>query len=196
MTPAAAAIILPALLLAAPAGEAASAGEAPEMTVTVSDGVEQAAPGDVLRYVVVVDNTGGVAFSGSMSLRTPDFVEVTASGSIIDGDIATWPIEVPAGESTRFEAEATVGDEPGDAYQVVALAEIADSDGAIIVRAADADSIPGALRPPDVPGLSETTPGPAGWALPAGIAAVVALAGLSLAGLGAYRARRTHRPMG
>ena len=182
---------LPALLLAVQAGPAAAATtDAPAVSVTVSDGREDAEPGDRLEYTVQVENAGAEAFAGSVTLRVPEFAEVEASGASIDGTVATWSAEIPAGASAQWEATAIVGDDPGDAYQVVVLAEVTDAGGTVVVRAADADAIPGAIAPPAVGGLTEAGPGLPEWVVPAGVVAVVILAGSSLALFGAVLARR------
>lgn len=183
-------IALPALLLAAPAGAAAATGDVSAVTIAVSDGVEQAGLGEVLSYTVIVENSGAETFTGSVNLRAPDFVEVAASAATVEAGTATWTVEVPAGESAQFEAEATVGDEPGNAYQVVMLAELADADGTTLVRAADADAIPGAQAPPAVPGLTDQAEGIPEWVLPVAFVAAAVLAGSSLAIFGALLARR------
>lgn len=182
---------LPALLLAVQAGPAAAATtDAPAVSVTVSDGREDAEPGDRLEYTVQVENAGAEAFAGSVTLRVPEFAEVEASGASIDGTVATWSAEIPAGASAQWEATAIVGDDPGDAYQVVVLAEVTDAGGTVVVRAADADAIPGAIAPPAVGGLTEAGPALPEWVVPAGVVAVVILAGSSLALFGAVLARR------
>lgn len=146
------ALALPALLIAAPAD--ATAGQ-PTLSVSVSDGVETASSGDDLHYTVTIVNEGGEAFSGSLRIRMPDFVELTGSGGDIDAEGAVWQVDVPAGATVEFEAQAAVKEAPADAYQIVALAEVSAADGAVIVRAADADSVPGAAAPPPVPGLTD-----------------------------------------
>ena len=187
-------VTLPALLFTAQAGAAAAAtADAPAVSVTVSDGREDAEPGDRLDYTVQVENAGAEVFAGSVTLRVPDFAEVEASGAAIDGSVATWNAEIPAGGSAQWDATAIVGDDPGDAYQVVVLAEVADTRGAVVVRAADADAIVGAAAPPAVAGLTGPDPGLPEWVVPAGIVAAVILAGSSLALFGAILARR-HRP--
>lgn len=192
-------LTLPVLLLAAPAASAAafaSPDDAPAVSIAVSDGREEAAAGDRLRYTVEVENAGGQAFSGSVILRVPDFVEVEASGATVEGSIATWNLEIPAGGSAKWEAAAIVGDAPGDAYQVVVLAEVADGGGAVVVRAADADAIPGAPAPPAVAGMTGAGPGLAEWMIPAGILSTVILAGTSVTLLGVVLARRSRPRMG
>lgn len=192
-------IALPALLLAAPAAPAAAAGTADEasaVSISVSDGREDAEPGDRLDYTVQVENAGAEVFAGSVTLRVPDFAEVEASGAAIDGSVATWKAEIPAGGSAQWEATAIVGDDPGDAYQIVVLAEILDGGGAVVVRAADADAIPGSTTPPAVAGMTGEARGLPEWIMPAGILAAVVLAGSSLALFGASLARRGRPRMG
>ena len=186
---------LPVLLIAAPAAPAAAAPAdgAAVVSVTVSDGREDAVTGDRLEYTVKVDNAGAEAFTGSVTLRVPDFVEVEASGATIEGGVATWSIEVPAGEAATLDAVATVGEASGNAYQVVTLAEVLDDGGAVLVRAADADAIPGADTPPAVAGLTGAAQGLPEWVMPAGIVGAVILAGSSLALFGAALTRR-NRP--
>lgn len=182
-----------ALLLTAPAVPAAAgvtADGAPTVSISVSDGREDAEPGDQLDYTVQVENAGAEVFAGSVTLRVPEFAEVEASGAIIDGSVATWNAEIPAGGSAQWEATAIVGDDPGDAYQIVVLAEVADARGAVVVRAADADAILGAAAPPAVAGLTGPDPGLPEWVVPAGIVTVVILAGSSVALFGAVLARR------
>lgn len=187
-------VAMPALLLAAPASPAAAASavDAWAVSVSISDGREDAAPGDQLEYAVEVQNAGAEAFSGSVTLRVPDFVEVEASGATIEGGVATWSVEVPAGGAITLDAVATVGEASGNAYQVVTLAEVVDDRGTVLVRAADADAIPGADTPPAVAGMTASEGVPQ-WLMPAGIVSAVILAGSSLALLGAALARR-NRP--
>lgn len=190
-------VAMPALLLAAPASQAAAtAVDAPAVSVSVSDGREDAAPGDRLEYAVDVENAGAEAFSGSVTLRVPDFVELEASGATIEGGVATWSIEVPAGGAMTLDAVATVGEASGNAYQVVTLAEVVDDRGAVLVRAADADTIPGADAPPAVAGLTGAGEGLPEWVMPVGIVGAVILAGSSFALFGAALARRNRPRMG
>ena len=186
-------VAMPALLLAAPASPAAAAADVPSVSVSVTDGREDAAPGDQLEYAVDVENAGAEAFSGSVTLRVPDFVEIEASGATIEGGVATWSVEVPAGGAMTLDAVATVGKASGNAYQVVTLAEVVDDRGTVVVRAADADAIPGADIPPAVAGLTGPSDGIPEWLMPAGIVGAVILAGSSLALFGAALARR-NRP--
>lgn len=194
MTPTAAILVaLPALLLTAPAAPVAAvvaADDAPAVSISISDGREDAGPGDRLDYIVQVDNAGAGAFAGTVTLRVPEFAEVEASGAAVDGTVATWEAEVPAGGSAQWEATALVGDEVGDAYQVVVLAEVVDARGSVLVRAADADAIPGSAAPPAVAGMTGEGQGLSDWVVPAGILAVVILAGSSLALFGVVLARR------
>ncbi|WP_127817984.1 DUF11 domain-containing protein [Microbacterium sp. CPCC 204701] len=186
-------LALPALLLAVPAAPAAAAGAADDVaavTVSVSDGRDDAAPGDHLDYTVEVDNAGAEAFTGSVTLRVPDFAEVEASGATIEGGVATWSVEIPAGGSAQWTATVIIGDESGEAYQVVVLAEVVDGGGAVVVRDADADAIPGSIAPPAVAGMGGEPQGLPEWVMPAAILAAVVLAGSSLALFGAVLARR------
>lgn len=189
---AALAIALPALLLAAPAA-AATTGDV--ISVSVSDGVEEARSGDTVRYTVVVDNPGARPFSGMVNLRAPEFVELAASDATVDGSVATWTVEVAARATAEFEAVGVVGDAPDAAYQVVTLAEVVDARGGVVVRAADADEIPGAQRPPDVPGLTGGSPRLPEW-LPLGILAAAAVGGASLVTFGVLFARRNRSRTG
>ncbi len=181
------AITLPALLIAAPAA-AVAAGDA--ISVTVSDEVDEATPGDTVRYTVVVENAGDQPFSGTVNLRVPEFVELGASDATVGGGVASWSAEIPAQGSAKFQAVILVGEVPEDAYQVVTLAEVVDPRGGVVVRAADANEIPGAQRPADVPGLTAPTAHLPEWLMPAGILAAVILAAVSLATFGMLMARR------
>jgi hypothetical protein len=171
------AIALPALLMAAPAGAAAATEAAP--SVTVSDGVDEAAPGSDADYVVAVENSGNGTLTGAVNLRVPEFVDVAAPDAAVDGGVATWALDLAPGESAEFHAQATFARSAGDAYQVVVLAEVADAAGTVVVRAADANRIPGAAAPESVPGLTgEPASGPS-WVLRATVGGLIVLAGVA-----------------
>lgn len=133
------------LLLAAPVGAATQYS----LTVTVTDGVDEARSGDTLDYVATIVNSGGEPFEGVVTISSNAFVTLDGTTS--------WPVTLAPGESKEFEVTATVGDITGDDYQVVTLASVAAADAAseVLVRAADADRVPGAEVPADVPGLVE-----------------------------------------
>lgn len=172
------AIALPALVTA-PAGAVADSAQ-PAISVTVSNGVDQAAPGDTSTYRVIVENSGGADFAGSVDLRLPEFADIAADTGV-EGGTATWSVELPAGQSADFEAEVTFARDAGDAYQVVGLAEVRDASGDLVVRAADADGIPGAHAPAAVPGMTPDGADGFAWSVPVliGAGSVLALAGVS-----------------
>jgi hypothetical protein len=183
------AVALPVLLLAAPAG-AAGAPLEQTLSVAVSDGVAEVEAGDRMTYVVVVENSGGDDFSGSVNLRFPGFLDVVADNASITEETATWEVDVQPGETVELQAEATFARPAGDEYQVVAVADVADSEGSVIVRAADADDIPGATAPADVPGLTDETAAAPSWVLPVTAGALVSVIAAVLAATLWVRTRR------
>lgn len=185
-------IALPALLLAAPAGAAAAEPDA-QLSVHLSDGVEEARSGDVLEYVVTVENDGPTPFSGVVSLRAGNFVELGAAEGTVEDGAASWALELPAGGSATFEAVALVAEVPADAYQVVGLAEVTGASGEVVVRAADADAVPGAEAPPAVAGMTPAATGLPVWLLGAGVVSAAVLGAASLAIFGVLIARRHRR---
>ena len=184
------AAVLLLVLFAAPAGAAAT--ERHSLTISVTDSVEEARPGDTLNYVATVANRGGEAFEGVVTITTPAFATLEAAED--DGEVS-WPVSLSPGESKDFRATAIVGKGSAADYQVVTVASMATADAAseILVRAADADRIPGTEAPAEVPGLVE----PAGKSfLPRviGAIAVVVLLGAAVAAAIVFR-RRGRRPV-
>lgn len=169
-------VTLLALLLAAPAGAAAAE---PSLAITISDGVEEARTGDTLDYTATVSNRGGETFEGVVTITPPPYLMLSASDAdAIEGGLS-WEVSIPAGESRDIRATATVGEVTGDDYQVVVTAAVAAASAPveIIVRAADADRIPGVEAPAPVTGMTEVdTQPPLIWAIVAAGAVVIVVA--------------------
>jgi hypothetical protein len=154
VTPAVLAFLLPALLL--------TAGPAPDLAITIDDGVSEAHAGDTLTYDITVENRGSAPFDGVVTLETPAGEQ-------------SWPLEIAGGASSEQTASITVPD-MGNEYQVVALAAVEDTSGETVVRGADANAIPGAAAPPPVEGFSQPAASKIWWPFAAGGALLVAVA--------------------
>ena len=167
-------VALLALLLAAPAGAAVAVGE-PSLTVAVNNDVTEVRPGDTVEYVAVFENTGSEDFEGTATITPPAFLTLESDVVSAENGALSWPVSLAPGERFDVTAIGTVGEEFGDAYQVVVLASIAAADAPtqILARAADADRIAGTEAPPVVPGLEEPA-GPFPW-LPIAVTAGVLL---------------------
>lgn len=135
--------LLPVLLLAAPAG----AAEAPTISIALTDSVESARAGDTLQYVATVRNEGGAPAAVTVTLTPPPYVTLSGESS--------WQVELAGGESRELAVAGTVGEPAEGDYQVVTLASVASTDApdTVLVRAIDADTIPGVEAPEPVAGL-------------------------------------------
>ena len=135
------------------------------VSVALTDGVEKVRAGDALDYVATVTNDGGTPAAVTVTVSTPAYLT-------LDGE-ATWAVELAGGESREFTVSGTVGEPPAEEYQVVATASVAPTDApdTVLVRAVDADGIPGADAPVPVAGLAGEQPAPADatpWVVGAG----------------------------
>lgn len=149
-------VALPVLLAAAPA---ATAAEAPAFSIELSDGLDEARPGDRLAYVATVRNEGAGAAAVRVSVTAPPSLVLDEAAGVVQGATASWDVELDAGEQREFTVEGRVGDAIDGEYQIVTMATVARSDApeVALVRTVDADTIPGVEGPPPVPGLEAAT---------------------------------------
>lgn len=171
------AIALPllALLLSAPAG--AVAAEEPSLAITISNGVDDARVGDILDYTVTVENRGGEMFDGIVTVTPPPNLTLSSSEASETNGALSFDVSLPPGGSSEVRAIGTVGETlDADVYQVVVTAAVAavSAPGEILVRAADADRIPGSEAPAPVPGMTDPVqPSLLPWIVGSSIALVV-----------------------
>lgn len=182
-------VALSVLLAAAPAG--AVAMEAPAFSIELSDGLDEARPGDRLEYVATVRNEGAAAAAVRVSVIAPPSLALHEAAGV-DGDTASWDVELAAGERREFTVRGRVGDAVDGDYQIVTMATVARSDApdAVIVRTADADAIPGVDGPPPVPGLEAAST--TAW-IPWAAGAVAAVLVIAAGGFGLWGMRLRRR---
>lgn len=182
-------VVLPVLLAAAPA---AAAAETPALSIELSDGLDEARPGDRLEYVATVRNEGAGPAAVRVSVTAPPSLLLDETVGGVEGATVSWDVELAAGERREFTVEGRVGDAIDGEYQIVTMATVARSDApeVALVRTVDADTIPGVEGPPSVPGLEGAVAATAWIPWAAGAAAAVLAIAATGFGLWGLRLRR------
>jgi len=166
--------LIAAALVIAPAPAEAP----PNLSVVVTDEAGELRRGDTLVYVATVTNNGGEAFAGILTVETPSYFDIVASGSTLAGTAARWSFELAPSESQRFEASAKVGEVAAGEYQAIVTASVASPTAPddIVVRATDANRIAGTDPPPAVPNFGDPGADPAlPWTIGALVGVVLVL---------------------
>ncbi|MFE6686143.1 hypothetical protein ACFVFQ_06655 [Streptomyces sp. NPDC057743] len=117
MRPAAACAVLCATALPAPPAAAHVPQDPPALSVSVTDGVDRAEPGQRLDYRITVHNLGpdevpGVRVEQEMPATT---VSATATDGTVEGEgpgeqRAVWHVDLPAHDIAVFTSTAVLGD--------------------------------------------------------------------------------------
>ncbi len=99
----------------------------PDLATSVSDGREEASPGDTLEYEVRVENGGKAdAENVKVSFRIPDSSEFRSAtdGAHRDGDTVSWTIgDLKKGGSRGFSVKVSVGGDAPDGEELLAYAQ-------------------------------------------------------------------------
>lgn len=183
------------------AGQASAAPSAtrqavPEgLSIAITDGVAETAPGASATYTATVTNRGTMPVTGELVIALADRAGFTSvQGAQVDKREASWRVTVAPGTSTSRRAAARVGRIPHGEVRVTTLATLyANGDRSVIlVRAADADAIRGVVDPAhtvgEVAARVPAAPAPP-WAL-LGVAVAAVLAASATAGVALTRRRR------
>ncbi len=187
-------------LLVTPAASAATpdaSQPAPDgLSIAITDGEADVAPGASLNYTVTVTNRGTTPVAGELVISRPAFASFSkVEGSHPEKADAAWNVTIAPGTSERRHAGVVVGHIPAGEFRVTALATLyASADRSrILVRAADANAIQGVLDPAHTVGQSPTkvaaSPTDSGFIV-VGIIACAVLVTLVLAAIVVRRRRR------
>lgn len=130
---------------------ASAASAAPEMSVTISDGVKTVKPGMDVTYTTKVANLGADPVDAKIVVAVPSSVEIGDAGTgTVDKQTVTWTATVAAHQTSDLKLTATIGDIPKDDVRVTAVASVY-VDGvepSPLIRSADADRIQGVADTP------------------------------------------------
>ncbi|GAA3881740.1 hypothetical protein GCM10022381_24980 [Leifsonia kafniensis] len=137
------------LLAVAVVGVAASpvqAAEAlPELSVSLSNSSEEAAPESDLNYVAVVENLGSAAAELRVVVTVPDFAEiVSATDATVEGHTASWTVTVEPGAPVSVTTSVHIGTIAADVLWANATAGVFSGDSTdAVVATADVDPVAG-----------------------------------------------------
>lgn len=126
----------------------APAQAAPNLSITLSSGVDTLAPGDVITYTAEVVNRGE-SIDARIVLTPPAYIELGAAdeapeGAVVAGNEVTWTTTLDAAATTTFEVPATVAEIPEGELRATALVSVYVGDSTTpLVRTASADHIEG-----------------------------------------------------
>jgi hypothetical protein len=130
---------------------ATAVSAAPEMSVTISDGVKTVKPGMGVTYTTKVTNLGADPVDAKIVVAVPSYVEVGDAGTgTVDKQTVTWAATVAPHETSDLKLTVTVGDIPKGDVRVTAVASVY-VDGvepSPLIRSADADRIQGVADTP------------------------------------------------
>ncbi len=117
----------------------------PSLSITVTDSVTEAAPGETLAYTVTVSNDGDAA-SGQVpvKLTLPGGVEFASAdnGGTSEQGAVVWKVTVPAAGHLTLTARGTVGT-PAAGLNGLAGVACVDAGPANMLCSSDIDQIPG-----------------------------------------------------
>lgn len=126
----------------------APAQAAPNLSITLSSGVDTLAPGDAITYTAEVVNRGE-SIDARIVLTPPAYIELDAAdealeGAVVAGNEVTWTTTLDAAATTTFEVPATVAEIPEGELRATALVSVYVGDSTTpLVRTASADHIEG-----------------------------------------------------
>ena len=181
-------------LAAAPAATAA-----PQMSVTISDGVKTVKPGIGVTYTTEVENMGADPVDAKVVLTVPTYVQIEGAGDgTVEKSSSTWAITIAPHHTSALQLTAKIGTIPAGEVRVTAVASVY-VDGATpapLIRTADANRIQGvADTPAPRPDTSSPAaqPWPIGWIIAAITTALVLAAAIVVAILLIGRRRGTSK---
>lgn len=172
-----AAMAVPAFLLGAPAAAEEQAPEpaAPQLSVTLSNGVDELSAGDELTFTAEVRNFGA-ALEARVVLAPPAYVALGgAEGATVEANTATWVVPIDAGSTATLEIPAAVGGIPETETRVTTLVSVYVGEStAPVVRTAVANHIVGVADDPK-PGPGQSDGGAAllAWIIAGGVLVVL-----------------------
>lgn len=128
--------------------QVAPAQAAPNLSITLTSGVDTLAPGDALTYTAEVVNRGE-SIDARIVLTPPAYIELDAAdealeGAVVEGNEVTWTTTLDAAATSTFEVPATVAEIPEGELRATALVSVYVGDSTTpLVRTASADHIEG-----------------------------------------------------
>jgi hypothetical protein len=186
-------------VLGAAASPARAAEDAPALSVSFANSVDEVAPESTLDYVAVVENLGSTAVELRVLVTVPDLVEiVTATDAAVEGHTATWTLTVEPGTPASVTTSVHVGTIPAESLWLDASAQVMVGDSTNpVVASADIDPVAGTeLARSDAQKVAEealtkrlardaaqASGAPAGWLIPVLIGGAVAAVALTVAAL-------------
>jgi len=189
-------------MLGAAASDARAAETPPDLSVSLSNAVDEVAPEKSLDYVAVVQNLGSAAAELRVVVTVPEFMEIaTAADATVEGHTATWTVTVEPGAPASVTASVHVGTIPAQALWADATANVVVGDSPEpVVAVTDIDPVAGtdvaradaqkagekALAErlaADAAAAAAADGAPAGWLVPVLIGGVLAVVALIVAAL-------------
>jgi hypothetical protein len=179
---------------------AAAASSAPEMSVTISDGVDTVTSGTALTYTTKVENLGADPVDAKVVLAVPSYVKIEDPGTgRVDHDTSTWTVTVAPGATSTLKLTAKVRSIPASEVRVTAVASVY-VDGVTpspLIRTADADHITGVADTPHAtpaPRSAVTPQWDNAWTAVIVFAALLIAAALVALVIARRRTAHRHRP--
>jgi uncharacterized repeat protein (TIGR01451 family) len=122
---------------------------APQLSIAISDGAEEAAAGDELRYTIDVENLGTTdAFDLTITQTVPEGLTFSSAdnGGGLEASAVRWGIQLKAGESTTLVTTMTVGETPAELLRLATVAcALPTPTDPPIVCASDSDILPAGI---------------------------------------------------
>ncbi|GHF16707.1 hypothetical protein GCM10017786_58280 [Amycolatopsis deserti] len=150
--------VLAAAVLVVVVGPVAAAEQARPsgLSVGLFNGVTELRSGAAATYVTTVRNGGSTPAPVTIVLTLPRYATITrADRAVVSGAEARWTTTLAPGESVTESAQAGIGTIALSDDRVIALAAVyqAGAGAPLLVRTADADTVPGTAPEPGGPGI-------------------------------------------
>jgi hypothetical protein len=138
----------------------AAAAPPPQLSISLSDGVETVHSDMSVSYSAAVENSGAKAVAGTLALDVPTYGHYTkTAGGKTAKQHVSWKVRVPAGKTVRKTATVRLATIAQGQSRVTTLASfyVGRTTGPPIVRTADADRIQGVADPAPVTSAAPST---------------------------------------
>lgn len=152
----------------------------PQLSITISDGLDAATAGDDLAYTIVIENLGAADAIGlTITQSVPEgmtFGSADTAGAL-DGSQVVWTVDVKAAEKATLSTTMTVGETPADLLRLATVAcALPTPTDAPIVCASDSDILPAGEAADRAADESTAPAGVSVWWWIGGAAALVVIA--------------------
>lgn len=137
--------------LLGPVSVATAASPAPEMSVTITDGLKTVESGTKVTYTTEVKNLGVQPVDAKVVLTVPSYVSVkSGGGGTVKKSDTTWSITVSPRKASTLELTGTIGTIPKTEVRVTAVASVyvEGVKPSPLIRTADANRIAGVADTP------------------------------------------------